>query len=64
MVKMQKHLVLCFSLSNSFNNFTQIINIEDLKKQTKMFLIVGPCAIESEEISFEIAERISRITKN
>lgn len=42
-----------------------IKNIEDLKKQTKdsFFLIAGPCAIESDEISFEIAERISRITK-
>ena len=42
-----------------------IKNIEDLKKQTKdsFFLIAGPCAIESEEISFEIAERISIITK-
>ena len=42
-----------------------IKNIEDLKKQTKdgFFLIAGPCAIESEEISFEIAERIARITK-
>ena len=42
-----------------------IKNIEDLKKQSKdsFFLIAGPCAIESEEISFEIAERIARITK-
>ncbi|GIS07917.1 MAG: hypothetical protein CM15mP112_00290 [Flavobacteriales bacterium] len=42
-----------------------IKNIEDLKKQTKnsFFLIAGPCAIESEEISCKIAERISRITK-
>ena len=41
-----------------------IKNIEDLKTEAKnsFFLIAGPCAIESEEISFKIAERIVSIT--
>ena len=37
--------------------------INNLKNKNNFFLIAGPCVIESEEISFQIAERILKICK-
>ncbi len=41
-----------------------ISNIPNIKftEENNFFLLAGPCAIESEEIAFEIAERIIKIT--
>ncbi len=38
------------------------INKIQHQKSGNFFLIAGPCAIESEEIAMEIAEKIFRIT--
>ena len=32
-------------------------------KENSFLLIAGPCAVESEEIAFEIAEKIHKISK-
>lgn len=40
----------------------KILDIENLRKEN-FFLMAGPCVLENEEMGFEIAERITEITK-
>ena len=41
-----------------------MINFKKLfKKENSFLLIAGPCAIESEEIAIEIAEKIHKISQ-
>ncbi len=44
-------------------NLNQIPNIKHLDKNN-FFLIAGPCAIENEDLAFEIAEKVSKICDN
>ena len=39
-----------------------MINIKDIISSKNLFLIAGPCVIESKESCFEIAEKIKEIT--
>jgi 2-dehydro-3-deoxyphosphooctonate aldolase (KDO 8-P synthase) len=38
------------------------MNIKDLQNNKNFFLMAGPCVIEGEEMAFDIAEKIARIT--
>lgn len=44
-------------------NLNQIPKVQNLDSGN-FFLIAGPCAIESEDLAFEIAEKVSTICKN
>ena len=41
-----------------------MIFLKDLKHSKKLFLIAGPCVIESESMTLKIAEEIKKITSN
>ncbi len=40
------------------------MKIKNLQNQNNFFLIAGPCIVENEEITFQIAEKIKEITQN
>lgn len=46
---------------NSYMSLKNISNIKHLESNN-FFLMAGPCAVESEEICFEIAERVKKVT--
>ena len=40
-----------------------MISIKDILKSKKLFIIAGPCVIENEKLTFDIAEHIKSVTK-
>ena len=44
-------------------DFSELTNINH-PNSNQFFLLAGPCAIESEAMAFEIAEKVLTITEN